>query len=226
MAARGDVLTMSDGTKRDGKVLGVQGTGVLLQTPAGTAGWPISNIKDVQMAAPPEFALAQKAFAAKDVPKALQLVKGIADKFKGLPVDWARQATGMVGDAYIATNDLVRAEAAYKEFQRLYPSGGSTQAEVGMARIAISKKDFAGAKAKLAPIAEAALKEKNVSSANAFAYSNAFLALGEIEEHDGNLPAALEDYLRTVTLFYHDPTAVAAAQEKAEALRGQKITVP
>jgi hypothetical protein len=38
---------------------------------------------------------------------------------------------------------------------------------------------------------------------------------------------ALEDYLRTVTLFYHDPSAVAAAQTRADAIRReQKVAVP
>lgn len=211
----------------DGKVLGVQGTNVQFQTQAGTIGWPLANTKEVQVAAPPEFAAAQGAFAAKDVNKALQIVAALVAKYKGLPVDWAQQATAMLGDLYIANKDFDKAEAAYKEFQRIYPGAGGVQAEVGTARIAVSKKDYATAKSKLEPIIDAALKDKAVSRANAYAYSQAFLAMGEIKEGEGNLQGALEDYLRTVTIFYYDPTAVAAAQEKADALRAsQKITAP
>lgn len=208
------------------KVIGVSGPNLQVQIGAGMLGIPLASVKDVQMNPPPDLAAAQRAYLAKDLPKALTLVKNVTDKYAGLPADWARQATGMLGDVYVATNDLARAEAAYKEFQKLYP--GSTQGDVGMARIAISKKDFAGAKKKLEPIAEAALKEKIISSANGFSYSNAFLALGEIKESEGDLTGALGDYLRTVTLFYHDPTAVSVAQEKADALRSEnpKIAVP
>jgi hypothetical protein len=38
---------------------------------------------------------------------------------------------------------------------------------------------------------------------------------------------ALEDYLRTVTIFHHDPASVAAAQERADALRKDRnVVVP
>jgi len=49
-----------------------------------------------------------------------------------------------------------------------------------------------------------------------------------VKEAEGNLPGALEDYLRTVTFFYHDRTAVATAQERADALRAahKEVTVP
>ncbi len=223
---RADTVVTSDGQKREMKVLGVSGANLQVQIGSGTLGLPLATVKEVQMLQPPEVVQAQNALVSKQYDKALPLIKSLADKYQGIPVDWARQVSGMLGDLYIRTGDLSKAETAYKDFQRLYPNGGSAQADVGMARIAISKKDFATAKAKLQPIAEAALKDKNVSSVDGYTYSNAFAALGEVEEHDGNLPAALEDYLRTVTLFYHDPSAVSLAQEKADALKAQKITVP
>jgi tetratricopeptide (TPR) repeat protein len=179
------------------------------------------------MPPPPELAQAQSAFAAKDYKRALALATQVADKFKGMPTDWAQLATGMTGDIHVAMNDLAKAEAAYKEFQRLYPGGGSVQADVGIARIAASKKDFATARQKLEPIAAQALKEKIVPRNNAFAFSQAFLVLGQVKEAEGNATGALEDYLRTVTIFHHDPAAVSAAQERAAALRKeQKVAVP
>jgi hypothetical protein len=99
---------------------------------------------------------------------------------------------------------------------------------VGLSRLAVAKKDYATAKQKLEPITDAALKEKIVAPANALAYSQAFLVSGQVKEAEGNLAGALEDYLRTVTLFYHDRTAVASAQERADTLRKahKEITVP
>ena len=44
-------------------------------------------------------------------------------------------------------------------------------------------------------------------------------AKGKVKEAAGNLQGALEDYWRTVTLFYYDRVAVASAQERADALR-------
>jgi len=71
------------------------------------------------------------------------------------------------------------------------------------------------------------LKEKNVPAANRLAYSGAFYVMGLVKESEKDYAGALEDYLRTVTIFYHDAAAVAAAQERAELLRKEhKTTVP
>ena len=89
-----------------------------------------------------------------------------------------------------------------------------------------SKKDFATAKQKITPIIDEALKVKDVPLTQRYAYSRAFYVSGQVKESEGNLAGSLEDYLRTLTIFYHDPAAVAAAQERADALRKQKIAVP
>ena len=47
-----------------------------------------------------------------------------------------------------------------------------------------------------------------------------FYLLGQVKESEGDFTAALQNYLRTTALFYADRTAVAQAQEKADALRG------
>jgi hypothetical protein len=95
-----------------------------------------------------------------------------------------------------------------------------------MARVAVFNKKHEAVKPRLEAIAEAALKEKAVSVANGLAYSQAFLALGEIKENEGDLSGALADYLRTVAVFYHDSSAVSAAQERANTLISRKVTVP
>jgi hypothetical protein len=94
----------------------------------------------------------------------------------------------------------------------------------------IKQKKYDAAKAKLDPIVSEALQEKNPPPAKAMAYSQAFVASGQVKEAEGNLQGALEDYLRTVTIFYHDPAAVTLAQEQADKLRARSkdnpITVP
>ena len=135
----------------------------------------------------------------------------------------------MLGELYIITNDIPKAEAAYADFKLLYPTAGSLQSEVGLSRIAVAKQDFETAKQKLEPITEVALKEKTTSATvTEVAYSQAFLVSGQVKEAAGDLQGALEDYLRTVTLFYYDRIAVASAQERADALRAAHpdVTAP
>jgi len=222
-----DSIVTRDNKTQQAKILGANGSSVQVQVGAGTVGIPIASIAQVNMPAPPDFATAVTAFEAKDYAKALASAKAVADKYKGLPTDWAQQAASMIGDIYVALNDLGKAEAAYKDFQKLYPGAGSVQAEIGIARIAASKKDFATAKQKLAPILAQALKEKNVPKALGPAYSQAFYVSGQVKEAAGDYPGALEDYLRTVTIFYHDRVAVSGAQDRANAIRKEQgVTVP
>jgi tetratricopeptide (TPR) repeat protein len=217
-----------------GTILSSDGRLVQFQTPAGSVGYPLANVESVTMPTPPELVAAQQAFQAKDFEKALQTAKGVAEKFKGLPTDWARLAASMVASIYGTLGQTDKAEAAWNDFEKAYPGAGGLQAKVGRAQIAAAKKDFLSAKDSLAPIVEEALKQKNVPRENAFAYSQAFYVMGLVNENEGKLSDALENYLRTVTIFFHDPSARAAAQDRADALRAkhkdkktsEQLTVP
>lgn len=223
---------MRGGPVQDGTLVGTDATGVKIKVAGRDVSLPPSAFESFQMAPPPEYGQGYQAFTAGELPKALVLIKTVTDKYKGLPTDWAQYATGILGDIYVASGDFAKAEAAYNDFEKFYKGtgGSSPSSEVGRARIAVAKKDLVTAKAKLEPILTAALAEKSVPPAKALAYSQAFLVSGQLKEEEGNLQGALEDYLRTVTLFYHDPTAVTAAQQKADALRGRNkdhpVTVP
>lgn len=223
---------MRGGALQEGTLVGTDSTGVKIKVAGRDVSLPPSAFESFQMTPPPEYGQGYQAYAAGELPKALALIKSVTDRYKGLPTDWAQYATGILGDIYVASGDFTKAEAAYNDFEKLYKvAGGSSPAsEVGRARIAVAKKDFATAKTKLEPIVAAALAEKSVPPAKALAYSQAFLVSGQLKEEEGNLQGALEDYLRTVTLFYHDPSAVAAAQQKADALRSRDkdhpVTVP
>jgi tetratricopeptide (TPR) repeat protein len=221
-AARGqDVLLLNDGKQMTGKIMGASPAGVQIQIAVGggqtTLTQPMATIKEARMAAiPPEFAQAQAALAARNFDAALAALK-VVEKFKGLPADWAQQATAMVGDVYIEKGDVPKAEAAFAEFQKLYP--GSAQAELGLAKLAIAKKDFTTAKSKLEPVLAKAAEDKNVNARTGFGYGQAYYLMGQVQEAEGDLKGALESYLKTVTLFYYDRAAVAQAQQKADALR-------
>jgi len=223
-----DRLTTKDGKTQDAKILGVNGSTVQIQVGAGSIGIPLASITSVSKTAPPELADATTAYQAGDYAKALPLAKAVAEKYKGLPTGWAQQATSLVGDIQVGLGNLTEAEAAYRDYQRIYPKAGTIPTDVGMARIAVARTDYDAAKAKLEPIAAAALQEKTHNPALAPAYGQTFFLLGQIAEAQAQPEVALENYLRTVTLFYEDRSAAAAAQEKADALRKKDptLTVP
>jgi tetratricopeptide (TPR) repeat protein len=226
------VIIMKDNSQRQTKVIGVSASGssVEITTPdgAGRLGLPLAQIKEVRMAPPAELNQALALYQQKNYDAALAALQKLVAKYRGLPVAWAQQATATIGSVHLAKGDVPAAETAFKEFQKLYPGQGTLQSDVGLSLVAIARKDYAAAKAKLQPVADEALKEKNVNPANALAYSATFLGLGQIQEAEGNFAEALEQYLRTVTLFYHDRAAAALAQERADTLRKEHkdVAVP
>lgn len=220
-------ITFKDGRIQEAKIVGVVGSSVQVQVASGVVGVPLANVAQINMAAPPEVATALAAYEAKDFPKALAAANAVNEKFRGLPTAWAQQAASLVGDVYVAMNELPKAESAYRDFQKSYPGAGSVVADVGLARIIFSKNDLAGAKQKLEPIAVQALQEKNPTATSAAAFGQAFYLLGQIAEADKAPAVALQNYLRTVVIFPNDQLAAARARERADVLRkDQAITVP
>ena len=221
------VVKPKTGAAQQGVITGVTASGVAIQLGAGgSITVPLNQIESVQMAPPPEYGLAQQAIAQKDAPKAAALIGAVAVKYKGLPIDWAQQATALAGFLALQNGDMARAVSAFNDFNKFYPA--AVEGKIGSAAIAASKKDFATAKGLIAPIVEEALKQKDVPVASRFAYSRALYISGQVKESENDLPGALEDYLRTTTIFYHDAAAVAAAQGRADELRKNKnkVAVP
>ena len=126
----------------------------------GQLGFDLGLISRIDAPAPPAFQAGYAAYTAGEWDKALASLKPLVAQFHGLPTDWARQATGILGDVYVEKNDLTNAEAAYNDFRRLYPGGaGNTlRATLGQARIAFARNNVAAARQGLEPIKQAALK--------------------------------------------------------------------
>ena len=230
-----DRLIFKDNHVQDGRIVGMTGNTVLVDvaTSSGTGrmGFDLGLISRVDASPPPAFQAGSAAYAAGQWDRALAAWKPLVEQYRGLPTDWARQAAGALGDLYVEKNDLPKAEAAYNDFRRVYPGGGGSQlrSSVGQARIAFAKNNTAQARQALEPIMQAALKNPaDVPPLDSAAYGQAFYLSGQLHEQEGNFQAALEDYLRTVTLFYQDGEATARAQKSADALRTahKDVSVP
>ncbi len=220
-----DVVFTKDGRTQAVEVVGVSGSNLQVKVGAGTIGIPLTNVARVKMDPPAGYAKAVRAYQARDFGTALAETKVLAEKYRGLPADWARQLSAMLGDIYVAIGNYEAAEAAYAAFEKGYPGAGSTQSNVGRARIAVAQKKWDEAKKLLDPVAAEALASKNLGAGPVLAYSQTFALLGQIKEQAGDLQGALEDYLRTVALYYHDPAAVADAQKRADEIRQQNKTL-
>ncbi|MGC3990547.1 MAG: hypothetical protein QM796_12875 [Chthoniobacteraceae bacterium] len=221
-----DQIVLKDGRTQTTRIMGTTATSVLVQVGSGTAGIPLASITSVTMTPPADFTTGLQAYASKDYPTAVSTLTAITGKYKGLPAPWVQQGMTTIGDAYLAMNNFTAAQTAYAALKAAYPGKADLLVNVGLARIDFARKDYDAARQKLQPIADAALKQKMAPKEYATAYSQTFCLLGQIEETAGNNSAALEDYLRTVTLYYKDDVAVTTAQSHADALKAKNVVVP
>jgi tetratricopeptide (TPR) repeat protein len=236
-----DAYTTLDGRRAEAKILAVNGSTMMVSLGAAqTLGVPLRNVRSVEMPVPLKMVEVQKLVAEGKYEQALNemqsevsvAIGSETQKFKqyqqyrGIPLLWVRQALSTTAGLFLALNKFEEAEKAYKDLQTYYTAGGSLEYEVGMARIAVAKGDGASVKGKLEEVTQKALADKAVSREAAGIYSQAFLALGQLREKEGELSAALESYLRTVALFPQDASAAAVAQERADGLISKKVTVP
>ena len=220
LASGQETITLRDGTTQDVTVQGVTSSGVRVQLRAGvTLVEPFANITKLTMNAPAEYAAAEVAFEKGDLKTALANEDSVVKSYRGLPTEWAQRATLTLGDIYVALDQLPQAEAAYNDYLKMYPGAGTAEVNVGMARIDVSKKNFDAAKAKIDPILTQGIKLRNPPKVASTLIGRAFYVSGQIKDATGDLPGALEDYLRTVTIFPEDRVAAAGAQARADAIR-------
>lgn len=216
--AAAQIKLKGDPAVKVGNVVSCDGRILQFQMQAGTIGFPLANVETITMAPPPEYTAMDQALVQRDNAKALQFAQAVATRFRGLPTDWAKTAYATAVNLLIS-KDLAKAKAMNAEMNQLYPGAGGLTAKVSQALISIEEKDMLTAKDTLVAVTDEALKAKNVPRENALAYSQAFYALGRVQEADGKFQEALENYLRTTTIFRSDPSSRAAAQEHLDALR-------
>lgn len=220
-----DVVVTKDGQRREGQILGVKSAAIRIKVGPAETGIPMASVTSVTMAPPKAVEDALALWQKGDAAKTLSLLAPVVENFNGLPTEWAERASALLGEVYLASGQLDKAEAAFANFQKLYPEAAST-ADVGLASLAISKKDFASARSKLVPIVEKAKETKLPDSGGSAVYGKALYLLGLVQEAAAENSEALENYLLVVTVFHEDHAVVAKAGERASALKEKNVIVP
>ncbi len=215
-----DVIVLKSGVSREGKVTGVSNGNVRLQTAAGGTGTPLAEVSEVRMETPPEFDAAASQLAAGDAKGAVTALQKLNDTYAGLPSPWAQRAAAMLGDAKLAAGDSAGAKLAYDQFSRTYPQA-TTLANLGMARLAVDEGDYGKAADLLKPVLEASAKTAFPLPSDGPALSQGHYLMGRVREAAGDLPGALQHYLKASAVFPFDRNAAATAQSRADALRAE-----
>ncbi len=220
-----DAVVQKDKQRREGQILGVADGKIKIKVGPVETGIPMDQVASVVKVAPKGYEDALASWQAGDSAKTLATLKPLVDTFRGLPTPWAERSSALLGDVYLSLDQLPAAEKAFADFQKAYP-GSASLSDIGLARLAVSKKDYATAKAKLEPVLAEAAKVTLAGTGKSAAYGQAYYLMGMINEAAGNNPEALRDYLSTVALFYEDQAVVAKAQERADILIEKKVIVP
>lgn len=220
-----DTVVQKDNQRREGQILAVADGKLKIKIGPAETSIAMDQVASVIKAAPKAYDDSLAAWQTGDATKTLSLLKPVVDTFRGLPTPWAERASALLGEVYLTLDQIPAAEAAFAAFQKAYPQAGAA-ADIGLARLAVTKKDFATAKSKLTPIVAEAEKITMAPAGKSAAYGQAFYLMGMVRESEGALPEALRDYLSAVTLFPEDKAIVAKAQERANILIEKQVIVP
>jgi tetratricopeptide (TPR) repeat protein len=221
-----DFIVQKDGQRREGEILGIVDGKLKIKVGPAETGIDMDQVASVTKEPPKAYEDAIKTWQEGNATKTLALLKPVVEAFRGLPTEWAERAAALLGDVYLSLGQLPAAESAFAEFTKSYPNATSLS-EIGLARLAVSKKDFAAAKTRLLPIVSEADKVIAAPAGKSAAYGQAFYLMGMVHESEGAYSEALRDYLTAVTLFHDDRAVVAKAQERADVLVKEKqVIVP
>ena len=220
-----DLIVQKDGVRREGQILAVKAGVIRLKVGPVETTVPMANVASVTMAPPKEFTEALSSWSKGNAAATLPLIKGLVEKFPALPTKWAERASALLGEALLATGNVAGAEVAFANFQKAYPDAG-TSADVGLARLAIEKKDFAAARAKLSPIVEAARKTEIAKSGDCAVFGQALYLMGRTQEAAGENSEALESYLLAANIFREDEAVVSESLQRAKSLKEKNVIVP
>lgn len=225
MAGAQDVVVQKDGQRRPGQITAIKGDTLRLKVGPAETGIPMANVASVTMAAPKAFDETLAAWKSGDAEKSLSLLAPLVATFNGLPTKWAERASALLGELYLAVGKIDLAETAFGDFQKFYPEAAAS-ADVGLARLAIEKKDFTGARVKLVPIVEVAKATKLPATGQSAIFGQALVLLGQVQEASSENSEALENYLLAIALFHEDEAVTKKAAERAKILEEKAVIVP
>jgi tetratricopeptide (TPR) repeat protein len=211
-----DSITKTDGTVITGKIQGVSGGQVKVESvrPNGgtvTQAYYLTDIRLVTMATPPEVSKVQ---APNTDPNAVvAALEPITKQYAGLSVQWVIDAMAALGDAYTKLNQTDKALATYTQIGALYPGSPYVHvADASKAQVALDAGKVDDAMKLLQPIIDQADKNLAPSQVDAATYAKAFLVYGKVLVAQKKPQQALEAFLTVKTMFYQNPALVTEAE--------------
>ena len=177
------------------------------------------DIVRVEAGEPKEVKQARAAVKAGNHSDAIELLRPVAERLTGLGVAWVPESLLLLADAGIQTRDLALAKKTIESLQADYPTWlAEGAAEARLARIQCEQKQCEPAIAAANGVVAKLLKKEFLNGGEEQAIAEAYLVLGDCQSAAEQKEAALDSYLRVVTLFDLDAARAGQAQFKAAKL--------
>lgn len=210
--AQDKVFRTSGGDPIVGRIDRVDDAKVYLALSAGSTSVDRAQVARVEV---PRPASVDEALLALEKGKPAEALKGLdptVQKYRGLPQDWIEEATARLAEAAVAAGDLPKARATFADYQKFYPNSrfaGSIRA--GEAEVLYADKKPAEALKRYEEIVAAKENELAPPDAEARMLGRACLRIGQIYAAMKQPDKALDSLLKTTTIYWQDPAAVAEA---------------
>jgi tetratricopeptide (TPR) repeat protein len=219
--APSDYFTLLSGEQRAVKVTRVDRQNLYYQTPSGELPQPLRSLKTWGLVERPTVRPALKAVADGQYAQAVPALKQIVDAFLDSPaagLPWVSDSAVALIRAYSELKQYADADAVAKKFAASLPND-INRVKPYLAVALAGQGKFDDAITLLQEVVKDSEKKLAVTPTQSRTFGQAYLSLGDCYAGKGDAEKALESYLTTVVLYFHDESLARQAQAKADELK-------
>jgi tetratricopeptide (TPR) repeat protein len=214
-ATRADIIA-TRGIVHTGQVVRVVGNGVQIRVGQNEFTALLSDIIRAEIPKPDALDKSLAAFRAGKNQDALTGLRGLVERYGGLPLAWAEEALLRLGEVQIAIKDYAGARKTFDSFKALYPKSSSVAVlDAKYARILFEQRQIDQARQLIEKVLDPLLKREILTEDQEIGAAEALILLGDCNVAAGKLDDALDNYLMVVTLFDVSDDRTAEAKYKA-----------
>ncbi len=231
LAQQPAVLERSNGQRLSGEVVRVRdGAAVFRDQNGATFNIRLDDIARFRMAPPEEFEEAEELYDEGDFTLAAGKYLAVYQRYNGLPARWMAATLVRLATIHIQEEEWDDAKKISEDYKNYYSERADALAydQLINAMILVGQEKLDEARAVLDELGEVAAEKPHFDEREGAFHAQLSIAQARIAEEEGNLSKALENYLKVVTIYYHDETLLTQAKRAADQLlaNNEKLTVP
>jgi tetratricopeptide (TPR) repeat protein len=216
-----DSFTLLSGELRAVTITRVDRQNLYYRTPSGELPQPLRSLKAWGIAERPTVQPALKAVNAGQFAQAVPMLKPVVDAFLDSPAAsyaWVSDSAVALIRAYSELKQFADADAVAKKFTASLPKD-INRVKPFLAVALAGQGKFDDAIVLLQEVVKDGEKKLAVTLTQSRMFGQAYLSLGDCYAGKGDAEKALESYLTTTVLYFHDESIARQAQAKSDELK-------